>query len=236
MASVALAFGCAAAAAATPDNAPPTQLLHQIYQNGIARMASGDARRAIPVFRLVREVAPEVPEANYQLALAITVGDFKHRDKALPEIDRAMAEEPNHPLFAIVRILADPAQSQLRSDGALYFTARSTESLRDAVARLPTAMDGYNAHYLVPILSRLEPTADPNYPFRLAGFARMIGEGGAISLPELGAQPQPLGRLFAVSVEGARLSPYEGRLIARLNGGLGGLVAEGPSDRDAARR
>src|SRR5690349_13106265 len=94
-------------AGATPaqagDAIAEARLLKQLYLIGLSRMARGDAVAAIGPFQVVTEVAPELTEAQHLLAVAMVVGDFPRRARALPIIDKALAAEPSHPLYNIVR-------------------------------------------------------------------------------------------------------------------------------------
>jgi hypothetical protein len=225
----ALSIGSAAGPAAAEDAdalaAPKTQILKQLYLNGVARMAQGDPARAVPAFRLVREVAPELAQAHYALGLAMVLADFEHRERALPELDTAAAGNRPHPLFTIARTIADPALSTLHSDGALYLTADGADRMRGAAGQLADAPDGYNGHYLKPVLAKLEQTGDAAHPFRLPNFATMLGKDGTVQLPQLGNATEPFGRLFAIAVPDAKFVAYERRVVVRLENGLDSLAA-----------
>jgi tetratricopeptide (TPR) repeat protein len=219
-----------------------SQLLKQLYLNGVARMAQGDPARAVPAFQLVSEVAPELAQAHYALGLAMVLADFAHRERALPEFDKAVAGNQPHPLFTIARVIADPTLSALHSDGALYLTPDGAGRMRSAAGRLADASDGYNGRYLEPILAEVEATGDATHPFRLPHFAAMLGKDGSVQLRRLGNTTQPFGRLFAIAVPDARFQAYEARAVAHLENGLDSLRAEnieavqGKSREDALRQ
>jgi hypothetical protein len=203
-----------------------THLVEQLYLTGLARVARGDPASAESAFRVASEVAPGVPQIHYSLALTMMLSDFGRRERALSEIDKALAADPQQPLFSIVRVMADPALSTLRNDGALYLTPDGAARLRGATDRLGNASDGYNARYLAPVLSRLEPTGESAHPYRLDGFASMVGQRGTVRLSPMGEAPQAFGRLFVVSVPDAQFSPYEGGFVSRLRNGLNDLSLE----------
>jgi tetratricopeptide (TPR) repeat protein len=221
----------------SPPGTPPlgaTHLLEQLYLDGEARMAEGDPARAVAAFALVRETVPELPQAHYALAVALLLADFGNRQRALPEINQALAVEPQHPLFATIGVMADPDLSALRADGALYLTADGAARLRDAAARLPGLAEGRNGRYLVPILAAVEATGEQRYPFRLSGFAAKVAPHGTVVLTQTGDR-QPFGRLFALTVPDTQFRPYEARLIAHLPGGLASLTENGALEQSRDR-
>jgi tetratricopeptide (TPR) repeat protein len=212
--------------------ASQTQLLKQLYLNGLARMAQGDPGRAISAFQVVTEVAPSLPQGHYSLALAMVLADFDRRERALPEIDKALAALPGQPLFVIVKVMADPALSSRGQDGALYLTAEGAARLRQAATGLDRMPEAHNARYLVPVLAALEETQDSARPYRLANFSAMVGANGKLRLPQLGDTPQAFGRFFALSVADSEFGAYEGQMVARLQNGLDSLS---PANIEAAR-
>src|SRR5690349_19882974 len=52
------------------------RLLKQLYLIGVSRLARGDAAIAVQPFQVVSEVAPELPQAHYSLAMAMVLSDF----------------------------------------------------------------------------------------------------------------------------------------------------------------
>jgi hypothetical protein len=227
-------IGLAAAAAAMtllPSSvfaetaAGQTQVLRQLYTSGLARMAKADLTGAIDVFRVTAEVAPDLPQMHYSLGLALVLADWSQRDRALPSLEKALAADPGQPLFAIAKVLADPSLSHLGPDGALYLTPGGDERFRAAAAQLERAKGAVNGRYLRAVLSGIESTGDARTPARLAGFDRMLGQGGKVRLPRWN-DSQAFARLFTVTVPEAQLQAYEPRMIARLQQGLGSLTPE----------
>jgi hypothetical protein len=201
------------------DQRVATNILAHIYQAGYARLARGDVAGAVSVFRLVHSVASELPEADYALATALTLSDFANREQALPFIAEGDAVQSGNPIGAILGVFADARFSTLRPDGALYLTAAGAQRLRAAAAQLPQTGD---IKYLAVFIDSMESTGDPAFPQRYPDFSRMIGQNGVVRLKAWTGEA-PFGQLFSVSVPVARFSPYEARLIERLQNGLNSL-------------
>jgi hypothetical protein len=206
------------------DAVTEARLLKQLYLIGLSRMARGDAAAAVGPFQVVTEVAPELVEAQHLLATAMVVADFSRRARALPIIDKALAAEPAHPLYNIVRVMADPASSTLRDDGALYITPAAAERIREALPRLARAPRAYNARYLAPVLAGIEPTGEAAYPQRLPRFAGLLGPHGRVALAKL-AEGVPFTRLFAVSIADERFAPHMRDAVAGLPRGVLNLAS-----------
>jgi hypothetical protein len=204
------------------------RLLKQLYLIGVSRVARGNPAGAVQPFQVVSEVAPELPEGHYSLAMAMVLADFAHRARALPIVDKALALSPSHPLYAAVRVLADPASSTLRDDGALWLTAAGAERMRGAVAGMGRVADARNARYLAPVLGAMQPTGDAAYPERLAGFDRMIGQGGKIAVAKLG-EGVAFGQLFTLNLADNRFDGHRGEAVALLPGGVQSLTEAQPS-------
>ena len=227
-ATLLLLAGAAAADQPAAGNAAPsgqdaprvaTNILARIYQAGYARLARGDAAGAAAVFRLVHDVAPELPEGDRALATALILSDFSKREQALPLIAEAGATEPRNPFGSILGVLADPRFSTLRADGGLYMTAAGAARLRAAAPLLPQTGD---SRYLALFVASAQSTGDSAFPARFANFSRMIGENGTVRLKDWTGDA-PFGQLFSVAVSAARFSPFEQRLIGRLQDGLKSL-------------
>jgi hypothetical protein len=219
-----LALPAGASPAQAGDAITEARLLKQLYLIGLSRMARGDAAAAVSPFQVVTEVAPELVEADHLLATAMVLADFGRRERALPIIDRALAAEPEHPLYNVVRVIADPASSTLRDDGALYFTAAGAARFEVALPGVARAPRAYNARYLVPVLASAEPTGDATFPLRLPRFAGMLGAGGKVAVGKL-AEGVPLARLFAMSIADERFAPHTRDAIARLPRGVFDLAS-----------
>jgi hypothetical protein len=221
------ALGCVAAAVpAVAQSLPPsahrdvqsgrTHLFEQFYLSGIARLARGDPAGAASVFETTHEIAPDLPQMHYVLALARVLADFGSRAQALPLIDRARTADPKHPLYAILAVLADPALSALKPDGALYVSPGGMARLRDAEAVLTNTHEAYNGKYLLLLFGAIEATGDAAWPQRLPGFAALVGPGCRVHLPHI-EEPVSLGRLLALGVPDATLHTYEERFVDRLS-------------------
>jgi caspase domain-containing protein len=219
--SIAPAFAQVPPAGGT-DRPVSTNILARIYQSGYARLSRGDANGAMSAFQVVSETAPELGEASYALALATVLADFGKRERALPLANQAMAEDPANPLGAVVAVLADPKMSTLRSDGALYLSAAGTDKIRAASPLLQNYPAARNGRYAAAFLNSLETTNDRAFPARFANFNRMVGQGGKIRLKSWDTD-LIFGQLFLVTVADTRFSPFEQRLIARLQDGLKSL-------------
>jgi tetratricopeptide (TPR) repeat protein len=199
-----------------------THFFEQYYQAGLARLASGDAARALPLFETASDVAPDLPQLHYQVALAQVLADFRERQLALPAIRRAMAGDPANPVYRILAALADPALSTPGADGGLYFTPEGAALVAAAMPKIADLRDAANARYFVPVLATIEPTGIVVLPKRLPGFATTLGTRQPVTLPRV-AEPQTVGRLLMVAVGDAALRPYEEAFVDRL---LDGRVAE----------
>jgi hypothetical protein len=182
-----------------------SQMLRQLYLNGVARITRGDAAGAVAPFLVTSQIAPELAQTHYSLAVAQMMADFAQRERSLPAIDRALALDPGNPLYAIVKVLADPALSTLAADGALYLGPTGAARIDDAAKRFVDDKAATDGRRLAPLLARREKTTDESHPQRLVGFAVMIAPNG-----------QTLGRLLAVTVPEGLFTVYEPRMVARL--------------------
>jgi hypothetical protein len=200
--------------AANPASTP--HVLRQVYLSGVARIARGDPGGAVSAFKVVNEFAPDLPEAQYSLALSMVLADFSRREQALPLLRAALARDPEQPLYNILEVLADPAETRLLRDGALYFTPAGSRILTLYVPKLVSARECYNGRYLKTTLTTLQQTENPAYPLRLADFRSMIGAKGMIRLMQFPETPFAFGRLFVVSIPESRFDPYEAGFLARL--------------------
>ena len=192
--------------------APNPHLFEHFFLSGIACLVRGDPAGAAEVFEVTGQVAGELPQMAYLQALGRVLADFPHRERALATIRRAVASDGDHPLYAIVEILADAKQSVLKADGALYLTASAMRALRAAANRLPSTKDAYNGKYLASLLAAIAESGDAALPYRWAGFAPLLAPGRSIVLPEIAA-PQALGRLFVLSISPEQLARYEARFL-----------------------
>lgn len=224
VAMAAVASGLPSAALAD-EAAGQSQMLRQLYLNGLARIAKGDTAAAVAPFQVTSEVAPELPQTHYSVALALVMSDFARRERALPAVDRALAGDPQHPLYNVVKVFADPKLSVSGADGALYLTPAGAERVQAAMPRIKDERTAQNGRYLVAVLAGIEPTDDGRYPYRLAGFDGMVGPRGTVRLPQW-TEGQPLARLLTVTVPNAQFAAYEGRMVARLANGLDTLSNE----------
>ena len=118
------------------DDASQSTLLHHLFVSGIADLVRGDPAEAAELFKATASAADEIPQLSYLTALAQVLSDFDHRDQALPAAKRALARDPDHPLYRLLAILADRELSLLQPDGALYFTPDGAKSLHAAIADL----------------------------------------------------------------------------------------------------
>jgi hypothetical protein len=227
MAAAALWLAAAPVAAADkrPETPANTHLLRQLYTSGLARMAKGDPAAASDVFRVAAEVAPELPQMHFSYGLARVLADWRGREQALPSLETALRAVPASPLYRVGRILADPRLSQLGRDGALHLSPLGAEQLRGATEALGRDKVAVNGRYLAAVLGAAQSTSDTHHPLRLAGFDRMIGQGGKVRLPRW-QDAQAFGRLFAAAVPEAELQVYEPRMIARLQQGLDSLAPD----------
>ncbi len=207
----------------------PHMLLH-FFLSGIACLVRGDPAGAAEVFAVTDEVASDLPAMHYMLALARLLADFNARAQALPLIERSIAAEPDNPLYTIAAVFADANLSTLKSDGALYFTPAGTRLIRDAANRLPAMKEAYNGKYFTMLLGALEATGDPAWPQRLNGFAAMLGQGRAISLPSIN-EPQSLGRLLVLTITDTQLMRYEARFLGASPEGREASVVPGAEQR-----
>jgi hypothetical protein len=208
---------------ASDSSRASTAILNKIYVSGVGRLSRGDAKGAVGAFQTVAEVAPELADPNFALALAQILADFSKRDQALPAVSRAMAADPNHPLAGLVSTLADPSLSQLRQDGALYLTAEGANRIRAAVTKIQGAQSTMrNGRYAAAYLGSIEQTNDARFPARLPKFAS-ITQSGKVQVPNV-KEELIFGQLFAATVPVERFAPYESRLISRLQNGLDSLA------------
>jgi Caspase domain len=224
-AAVLLGLAAAAPAGAQPAEQPraTTTILNKIYTSGVARMSRGDAKGAAGAFQTVAEVAPELAAPSYALALAQILADFGKREEALPTVSRALGADSGHPLAGLVTVLANPAMSELRGDGALYLTAEAADRIRAATGQIGAAQATMrNGRYAAAYLGTIEASGDARFPARLPGFDR-IAQSGKVKLPNI-ADEQIFGQLFAATVPVESFAPYEPRLIARLQDGLSSLA------------
>jgi hypothetical protein len=194
------------------DDASQSTLLQHLFVSGIADLVRGNPAEAADVFEATASATDEIPQLSYLTALAQVLSDFDHRDQALPGIKRALARDPDHPLYRLLAILADRELSSLQPDGALYFTPDGAKRLHAAIADLPAQTDAYNGTYLVALFTRIEKTANPALPERLPRFATMIGDGRSLRLPGVDS-PQALGRLFVLSIPPQVLARGEARFL-----------------------
>ena len=197
--------------------APQSSLLQHLFASGIADLVRGNPADAAEVFEATASTA-EIPQLTYLAALAQVLADFDHRDRALAQAKRVMAQDPDHALYRLLVIVADRNLSVLQPDGALYFTPAGAKDLHAAAARLAAQTDAYNGTYLAALLVGVEKTADPALPERLAGFAAMLGGGRSLKLAGVDT-PQALGRLFVLSIPPAVLARGEAHLLAGLSDG-----------------
>jgi hypothetical protein len=218
------ALPAGASPAQAGDPVAEARLLKQLYLIGLSRMARGDAAAAVGPFQVVTEVAPELTVAQHLLAVAMVVSDFSRRARALPIIDKALAAEPSHPLYNVVRVIADPEASSLREDGALYLTAAGAARIRAARPRLADAPRAYNARFRAPVLAGLEPTGEAAWPERLPRFAALLGRDGRVALAKL-AEGVPFARLFAMSIADERFAPHVRSAVATLPSGVVNLAS-----------
>jgi tetratricopeptide (TPR) repeat protein len=200
------------------DDGSQSTLLQHLFVSGIADLVRGNLADAAEVFKAAASATDEIPQLSYLTALAQVLSDFDHRDQALPAAKRALARDPDHPLYRLLAILADRELSLLQPDGALYFTPDGARRLHAAIADLPAQTDAYNGTYLAALFTSIEKTADPALPERLPGFATMIGDGRSLRLVGIDS-PQALGRLFVLSIPPAVLARGEARFLAGLGAG-----------------
>jgi hypothetical protein len=208
----------------TEDVVTEARLLKQLYLIGLSRVARGDPAGAVAPFQVITEVAPELTEAHHLLAAAMVLADFRRRERALPIIARALAVDPSHPLYNVVHVMADPALSRLRDDGALYLSTAGASKVEAALPALARRSHGYNARYLAPLLDGAEATDDPAFPRRLPHFADKLGPRGSLVLAKL-SEPVPFGRFFAVSITDERFAPRVRETVASLPAGVVDLAA-----------
>ena len=193
-------------------------LFQHLFLSGVADLVRGDPAGAADIFDVTAHVADDLPQMQYLLALARVLSDFDHRDRALATIQRIVAEDPDQPLYAILAVLADPRSSVLGRDGALYLTPDGARQLSAAASKLTTRQDAYNGKYFAMLVEALEGTGDRALPQRIDGFARMLGQGRTIVLPNVPA-PQALGRLLVLAIPGEQLARYERRFLTGATGG-----------------
>jgi hypothetical protein len=203
---------------ATADNADRSlHVFEHLFLSGVACLVRGDPAGAAGVFEVTARVAAELPQMAYLMALAGVLSDFDHRGRMLPPIQRAIAADPDHPLYTIIDVLADANLSLLKADGALYFTPAGAQLIRAAAGKLASRKEAYNGQYVATLLAALEETGDAALPRRLNGFSAMLGAGRPIALPDIQA-PQALGRLLVLSIPAAQLARYEARFLTGATG------------------
>lgn len=200
------------------DGAAQSSLLQHLFVSGIADLVRGNPADAAEVFGATASATDDVTQLTYLAALAQILSDFDHRDQALPQAKRAVAQDRDHALYRLLAVIADHDLSVLQPDGALYFTPAGAKELHAAIDHLPAQTDAYNGTYLAALFGGVEKTANPALPERLAGFAAMLGEGRSLSLAGIDT-PQALGRLFVLSIPPAVLARGEAHLLAGLGGG-----------------
>jgi hypothetical protein len=206
------------------DDASQSTLLQHLFASGIADLVRGNPAEAAESFEATASATDDIPQLSYLTALAQVLSDFNHRDQALLGAKRALARDPDHPLYRLLAILADRGLSSLQPDGALYFTSAGTKKLHAAIADLPAQTDAYNGTYLAALLASVEKTINPALPERLPGFATMIGDGRSLRLIGIDS-PQALGRLFVLSIPPEVLARGEERFLAGLGGGSESISA-----------
>lgn len=187
-------------------------LFEHFFLSGVACLVRGDPAGAADIFEVTAQIAGDMPQMNYLLALARVLADFEHRGRALSIVQRAMAADADHPLYVIATVLADARLSVLKGDGALYFTADGARLIRASGSKLAARKDAYNGKYAAALLDGIENTGDAAMPQRLNGFAAMLGQGRPIALPHIQA-PQSLGRLLVLSIPPVQLARYEARFL-----------------------
>jgi hypothetical protein len=187
-------------------------LFEHFFLSGIACLVRGDPAGAADIFEVTAQIAGDLPQMNYLLALARILADFEHRGRTLSIVQRAMAADADHPLYVIATVLADARLSVLKADGALYFTADGARLIRAASSKLAARKDAYNGKYIAMLIEGIEDTGDASMPQRLNGFAAMLGQGRTVALPHI-QTPQALGRLLVLSIPPAQLARYEARFL-----------------------
>ena len=187
-------------------------LFQHLFLSGVADLVRGDPADAADIFDVTAHIADDLPQMQYLLALARVLSDFDHRDRMLAPIQRIVAEDPDQPLYAILEVLADRRSSVLGRDGALYLTRDGARRLSTAASKLATRQDAYNGKYFAMLVEALAGTGDTALPQRFDGFARMLGQGRTIMLPNV-ATPQALGRLLVLAIPGEQLARYETRFL-----------------------
>jgi hypothetical protein len=214
-----------AGASSAGERTTNTAILNKIYTSGNARLARGDVAGAASAFQTVSEIAPELANTSYSLAVAMMLSDFSKRDRAQLPIGRALTIDPNNPLAGVVQIFVDPLSSQLRADGSLYIAAAAAPKLRAASQQVASIAAARNARYLAAFLNSAESTGDAAFPLRFVNFNRMTGQGGKLRLASWN-EDLIVGQLFMVTVPEQQFAAYEGRLIARFQDGLNSLSTE----------
>lgn len=222
IAALCLTVPAGAAVDSTAGQPASTNLLAKIYQTGNGRLSRGDMTGAAAVFKLIAEIAPELPEAQYGAALATLLADFGKRETTLPMIVQAAAGTPGNPLAKVLSVFADPQLSSLRGDGALYVSAAGAARLRAAEQQLQSYAAARNGRYVAAFLGSAQATGDTAFPLKFADFGRVTGQGGKFRLPQW-TEDVVFGQIFILTVPEARFAPYEPRLIARLQNGLKSL-------------
>jgi hypothetical protein len=195
-------------------------LFREYYQTGMARLMGGDPAGSRALFQTAVEVAPDVPQLRYALAVSTMVADFDARRSALAEIEVALAADPAHPLYRMARVMADPALSVAKPDGALYLTQAGAAEVADLLPRFAGTDDASNGKYLALWLGGLEDTGDAALPKRLPGFAAALGKGDNLHLAQVPIA-LAVGRLFVQRLGDRALQPYEAAFAERILAGTG---------------
>ena len=206
-------FDCNSAAAQMVPSpaarqATKTEFASRMFTSAMGRIARGEPAGAVRLLNVLVEIAPELPELHYSQALAMTLADFDRREQALPAIEQALAREPGNPLYALLRTIVDPRQSEVRG-ADLYVSA----DLRAVSQGLADQGNARNAKFLGRVFAAIEPSGDHRLPYRVPGFAGLVGNGGFVKIAA-GAEPVALGQLLALTVPSDRFAPYEAQLVA----------------------
>lgn len=208
--------------------ATKTEFASRMFTSAMGRIARGEPADAVRLLDVLAEIAPDLPELHYSRGLALTLADFDGRAQAVPALDRALAADPANPLYALVRKIADPRHSALQGSD-LHVSAELAGQLVSISQRLTDSGNARSAKFLGRAFAGLEQTGHRDLPYRLPGFAGMIGEGGFVKIAA-GAAPVALGQLLALTIPSDRFAPYEANLVARVEA-RATMVAGGQSPR-----
>jgi hypothetical protein len=187
-----------------------TTLLTSYYRSGLVRLDRGDPAGARGIFETASAGAPGIPQIQAALAAAIVLADFTAREQALPAIRAALAADPGDPLYRVIEVLADPAQSVLEADGDLALSDEGAKTIGAAARLLASTRAAPAARDLALLLATRAQTGNAALPECIPGFAAMLG-------PDERAR---LGRRFALAVPDAAFKPYEAAFVERLLQGL----------------